>query len=183
MPDDVPPVSFRINPAFRRFPKEAALIGHLLAAFGELEIDVCNLAGQALRNHGMYITVMKTLYGIKATSTRISTADSLMRPVFDSNELADDFQIAIAMVWHCQKIRNQFAHCNWVDHEAGGLFFADLEYSAGTPDFSHYWKHVDPPLLELHDQYFWLTLEQLRFIDHELAVKQGRLRSHFWPRP
>ena len=88
------------------------------------------------------------------------------------------------MIWHCHKVRNQFAHCNWGDHQAGGgLFFADLQYSAGTPDFSYYWKHIDQPLLELHDQYFWLALEQLRFIDHELAVKQGRLRSHFWPRP
>jgi hypothetical protein len=176
-------MAFDINPAFRRFPKEAALIGHLLAAFGELEIQVCALAGQALSQQGLRITVLKTLYGIKATSTRISAADSLMRPVFEKHGLAADYQTAISMLWYCHRTRNQLAHCNWGDHEAAGLFFADLEYSAETPDFDLYWKHIDPPLLELYDQYFWSTLEQLRFIDHELAVKQGRLQSHFWPRP
>lgn len=36
-----------INPSFHRFPNEAALIGRLLAAFGELEISVCDNAQKA----------------------------------------------------------------------------------------------------------------------------------------
>jgi hypothetical protein len=173
-------MAFRINPAFRRFPTEAALIGRILAAFGEIEVSVCRNAAQSLQ---MYNTIMKTLYGIGITSSRIETANRLMRETFESSGLTDDHDTAMGLVRHCLKIRNQFAHCNWADHDEAGLFFADLQASAEKPDFSHNFKHVDPALLQQQEDYFGVTMEQLEWLNQEIAVRQGRLRSHFWQKP
>jgi hypothetical protein len=170
----------QINPAFNRWPVEGALVGRILSSFGEIEVTICRNAALALNMFGV---IMRMLYGIRATSARIEAADRLMRSLIETYSLINDYKIAIGMVWHCLKIRNQFAHCNWGDHLGAGLFFADLQDSANNPDFDHSWKHVDPVLLQAKLDYFWQTMELLEFIHHELAVRQGRLRSHVWPRP
>jgi hypothetical protein len=172
---------FQINPAFHRFPKEATIIGRLLAAFGELEISVCLNAGDAL---GMRDSVLRALYRLRSTSSRIDTADALMRPPIVVALLASEYDRGITMLRVCLRIRNQFAHCNWADHPTGGLFFTDLQNAAEADEgFDTLWRHVDVELLEQHESYFGCTLEWLRFVDHEVAVRQGRLSSHVWPRP
>src|SRR6185312_14683112 len=40
---------FKINPSFDRWPAEAMLVGRILAAFGELELSLCSLAGNAIQ--------------------------------------------------------------------------------------------------------------------------------------
>jgi hypothetical protein len=164
-----------INPAFDRFPAEAALVGRLLAAFGELEISACSNASKAT---GLGNSLLCALYRIRATRSRFEAADALMRPIYKNAGLESGYAMAFGMVLYCLQIRNQFAHCNWADHQSAGLFFADLTESAKTPDFELLWKHVDVPLLESQEAYFTGTLEALTFMDHEIAVKQGKLRSH-----
>lgn len=78
------------------------------------------------------------------------------------------------------------AHAGWADSPndiAVGLFYADLQVSAKTPDLTHDWKHVDVALLQRHEDYFAETIEWLSFLDYEMAVKQERLAAHVWPRP
>lgn len=122
-----------INPAFLRFPQEAAYIGRLLAAFGELEIQTRENAAKAT-NFGD--GVRSAFYRIRATRSRLEAADALMRPIYVLNNLETDYGNAISRVTYCLRIRNQFAHCNWGDHEIAGLFFADLSESAKTPNFA-----------------------------------------------
>jgi hypothetical protein len=172
-------MAFNINPAFDRFPVEAILVGRILASFGEIELTVCRNAGKALELEGL---IMKALYRLRATSQRIDLADELMKWVFADNGLAEDYDGLIRMVRHCLKIRNQYSHCNWGDHATAGLFFADVQESAEHPDFEHYWKHVDPPLLQNQLDYLGVTMDMLE-LTQELAVRQGLLRSHVWPRP
>ncbi|MEJ0093312.1 MAG: hypothetical protein WDN46_07720 [Methylocella sp.] len=91
------------------------------------------------------------------------------------------------MVAICARIRNRYAHCNWADSpdHKGGLFFADLEKSEFDTDteFFHHFRHVSIGLLKQQLTYFAYAREWLDFLDHEIAVKQGRLKSHFWPKP
>jgi hypothetical protein len=171
---------FRPNPAFDRFPAEAALVGRMLSGFGEIEITTCRNAANATSLGNI---AWKVLYGIGATSARIDTADRLMHPYFEEHGLGQHHKTAIGMVRHCIKIRNQYAHCNWGDHHEAGLFFADLRTSANTEDFSHDWKHVDSTILDEQFSYFGMTMEWLEFVDRELSVKVGRLRYHTWPKP
>jgi hypothetical protein len=172
-------MQFRINPAFRRFPAEAGLVGHILASFGEIELTICRNAAISLNRLN---TIMKALYSLNATSQRIQVADQLMRPEFEASGLAAEYNVAIKMVWHCVKIRNAYAHCNWADDEKS-LFYADLQDSADTPDFDHYYLHVDVPLLEKQEAFLGQTMEHLEWLYHEIAVRQSRLQSHAWPKP
>lgn len=171
-----------INPAFMRYPVEAGIVGHLLAAFGELEVTTCFNAAKATGLQG----TLTALYRIRATSSRIETADALMRPLYSEAGLEAGHSDALRRVRHCLRIRNQFAHCNWADDSESveaGLFFVDLTVSAETPNFEHAWKHTDAALLQSHEAYFDAALEALRFMDHEMAVFQKKLESHYWPKP
>jgi hypothetical protein len=58
-----------INPAFRRHPDEAALIGRIVVHFGELEVSFCQNNSIAL---AMHVPMMKALYSLKATSNLAS---------------------------------------------------------------------------------------------------------------
>jgi hypothetical protein len=172
-----------INPAFKRHPNEAFLIGRIVVHFGELEVSFCQNNTTALDT---FIPLMKALYSLKATSSRIDFLDGLMRNLYLGNGLVQEYDIAILMVRYCLRIRNLFAHCNWVDDPTGnypGLFYADLQDSAKTPDFRFDWKHVDAPLLQSHEDYFAETMEWLSYLHHELAVRLKKLSSHVWPRP
>ena len=173
----------RINPAFQRHPAEAALIGRIVVHFGELEVSFCQNNAMALNS---YVPLMKALYSLKATSSRIDFVDGLIRPLYLGHNLQAEYDISMPMLRYCLRIRNLFAHCNWADNPAGGddgLFYADLQDSAKTPDLTHDWKHVDTALLQRQEDYFAETMEWLTFLSHELMVKQGQLSSHVWPRP
>jgi hypothetical protein len=175
--------SYRINPAFDRFPEEANLIGRILASFGEIEFSICRNAGHAAN---MPESVSKALYRLRTTSGRIDSADAFMRPAFAMFCLSDEYAIAHSAVLRCLKIRNQFAHCNWADsgEVSGGLFFADLREAAeGTEaGFDPVFKHVDVPLLNRQYGFFSYTMEWLSFLDVELGRRTGRLNLA-WPKP
>lgn len=175
---------YRINPAFDRFPEEARLIGKLLAGFGEIEFSVCRTAGHAA---GIPDDVVKALYRLRATSSRITAADALARSKFIGGRLGPEYEITQTMVSTCLRIRNQFAHCNWTDHPetpAAGLFFADLQAAADAVEgFDPLFRHVDVPLLQLHEAYFALTMEWLNYLDIELGIRQGKLQHPGWPKP
>jgi len=184
MPDHV-----RINPAFRRHPDEAEIIGRLVVGFGEIELAHCRNAAKALRFYRMalYDTVMNTLYRIRSTSTRIETADNLMRPMFVDEKLGAEYADCVRQILHCQKIRNQFAHCNWADDaESVGLFFTDLqstELSAAGEFCDHVFKHVDAAILSRQEMFFSNTMDWLDYLDHEIATHQGKLDRNPWPLP
>jgi hypothetical protein len=172
-----------INPAFRRHPDEAALIGRIVVHFGELEVSFCQNNSNALDT---YVPLMKALYSLKATSSRVDFVDGLIRNLYLVHNLGAEYDICISMVRYCLRIRNLFAHCNWADSPTGGdhgLFYADLQVSAKTQDLTHDWKHVDVTLLQKLEDYFAETMEWLAFLHHEIAVKQGKLSTHVWPRP
>lgn len=178
-------MAYRINPAFDRFPNEARLVGLILSSFGEIELSICQTANAVLRipDHAL----MRALYRLRATSSRIDVADTLMAPIFAAYGLTKPYETALTMVRHCLSIRNQYAHCNWADHAAGGLFFADLQTSAKNQNFDHAYRHVDVSLLTAQYEFFALTLDWLRYTDNQMLLAQPRERRsprpHVWPKP
>jgi hypothetical protein len=178
--------SYRINPAFDRHREEAAIIGRILASFGEIEFSVCRNAGHATN---MPEQVPKALYRLRMTSARLELADALMKSAFVSANLGEEYAETQVMVSRCLQIRNQYAHCNWADHAPNpeaGLFFADLQKAADSDAVVHEslaYRHVDVPLLEAQMEYFCLTMEWLSYLDAELGFLAGRLGHHAWPKP
>jgi hypothetical protein len=175
-------MAYRINPAFDRWPEEARLVGLILSSFGELEFTVCDSADVAIARERF--SFFKALYRLRSTSSRLDVADAMMGPIYAKNGLAEVYENAIGMVRHSLVIRNQYSHCNWADHPADGLFFADVQSSARNKNFEHFYKHVDLTLLQLQYDFFALTLEWLRYADNQLGQKTGgNLGGLVWPIP
>ncbi|MGA2793552.1 MAG: hypothetical protein ABSE69_08455 [Roseiarcus sp.] len=175
----------RINPALDRHPKLAAIIGRIVLAYGEIEFSVCRNAGHALNLLGPFLA---TVYQTRASSARVDFAQSIILQECKELGLSDAFETCRAMVSKCAVIRNQYAHCNWADsgsHRRAGLFFADLENSEfdASAEFFHHYRHVSANLLDEQLSYFAYTMEWLEFLNHEIALRQGRLKEHYWPKP
>jgi hypothetical protein len=171
-----------INPAFHRHKAAAAIVGRILAAFGELEYLLTNMAGNAIDNKE---NVLRALYRLRATSSRIEVADTLMRGAFTTANLNTEYTAMLQAIWYCHKIRNQYAHCNWADDPRhAGLFFTDLQDSAkADTGFSHNWKHISVSLLKRQEAYFVYTQDWLHYMHEELALRVGKLSFHPWPKP
>jgi hypothetical protein len=175
----------RINPALERHPRHTMLIGKIVLAFGEIEFSVCRNAGLALDMLG---ELLATVYQTRASSARLDFAQNMIAQECKELKLSKEFAICKYSVSICSKIRNQYAHCNWVDspeNPKAGLFFADLEYFEFDPnaEFFHHYRHVSQKLLAQQLEYFVNTLEWLNFMKHEIALRQGRINSHNWPKP
>ncbi len=74
-----------IMPAFDRYPKEAKLIGRILAGYGELEFGLCHCVGQARNDLDM---VLKVMFRARGEKQRIETADAIGRSQFYILKLA-----------------------------------------------------------------------------------------------
>ena len=170
-----------IMPAFHRYLDEGAIIGRLLAAFGEVEFMVGICLGHTLGNRD---TGIKALYRIRGETARIKTADALMRGAYEKCGLKAEYTDGMGAARFCVTIRNQFSHCHWADDPTAGLFFTDLGEAAKDPyTLDFVWRHVDKALLKDHEAYFGYAMEALFFLENEFLVRAGKLRVHAFPMP
>jgi hypothetical protein len=91
-------------PAFHRYPKEATIIGRLLAAYPELEIDLLNCVSVARRD---FDAVLKAMFRARGETPRINIGDALGRQLYHQKGLGTDFEMAVGAMRYCLKIRNQ----------------------------------------------------------------------------
>jgi hypothetical protein len=117
-------------PSFHRFPDEAAILGRLLAGYGEIEFILGLCADHALKGQH---AGLRALFRLRSESNRLEVADAILRPLASEIDLLPKYETALAAIKHCKKIRNQYAHCHWADHETAGLFFTNVEVQAGKP--------------------------------------------------
>jgi hypothetical protein len=182
LPDSIIQNQYRINPAFHRHQKEAAIIGRLSVAFSELEYIMCATAGRATNN--LHPT-LKALYRMRAIGARIGAADAFMRPAFQQIGKQGEYGVMLGAIKYCLSIRNQYGHCNWGDHEGyPGLFFANLEETAAAADgWELRWFHVDVPILEQQEAYFVYTQSWLYHLEGQLSLTFGRQVYPLHPEP
>ncbi len=98
-----------LNPALDRYPAEAMTIGHCVLSYGELELMVALLLGNALRNRD---AALRMMFRVVGESARIGAADAMMRDAYAGVGLAAEYAEAIGSVRFCIRVRNQFAHCH-----------------------------------------------------------------------
>lgn len=162
--------------AFASFPEEAAILGRLLAGYGEVEYELTQCLGMAL---GEDDVALKVMYRMRSESQRLHIADALMRPIYEEATLGNQYSDALGASRYCLRVRNQYAHCHWFDDPKDGLFFmnfADAAEATGKVLIS--FRHVDVPLLSSQEEYFCYTLESLVFLYNELKVQRGVIASH-----
>jgi hypothetical protein len=162
----------QLMPALHRFPDEAARIGRIIAAFGELEFILALCLGEALDDRD---TALRAMFRLASGRARVDTLDALLRPAYEKVGLKSKYEEVLAAVKYCQKIRNQYAHCHYADDRRSGLFFTNLQDAAEKAEsFEYQWRHVDVPLLDQQEHYFLYAQMSLQFLFDEFRVKSGQ---------
>ena len=78
-----------IMPGFDRHPEEAAIIGRLLVAFGEIEVTLAVVVGNVALRH--LEQGLRTVYKVRGASSRLEMADALLRPRFSEAGLESEY--------------------------------------------------------------------------------------------
>lgn len=168
-----------IMPALVSYSQESTFIGRLLAGYAELELELCHCVAQARNDFDM---VFKAMFRSRGETQRVDVADSMGRKVYKDLHLGTHFEEAISGTRYCLKIRNQFAHCQWLEDMTGALGFVQLEELAKTNQEvtdlgSVTVEHLDLPLLESQESYFVFVRDCLRYLNFEGRVRAGKLSN------
>jgi hypothetical protein len=166
-----------LNPVFDRHPYEGTVVGRMLLNYGEIELMVGMLLGNALANQD---TALRTMFRIVGESARISVADALMREAFIAAGFESEYADMIGAVRWCIKARNQYAHCHWADDSSDpGIFFSDLSEPAKASEGFDYWfRHVDVLLLNDQLAYFGYAGDCLTYVNFEFLLRKGTIPGH-----
>lgn len=170
-------------PALDRCPKEFAIIGKLLAAYGDLEFDLSS-AVSVVHSTDMAI---KALFRPRGESARVEIADAMAREAYVKAGFETPWCEAIGNFKYCLRVRNQYAHCNWFWRSDLGLGFVDLQAMAeekkhlSTQNLTVY--PLDLALLEAQEGYFAYVQDCLRYLTNAYAKKRGRAVNFDYSKP
>lgn len=117
--------------AFDQFPEEGILIGSLIVTYGQIEWDLCLMVGAVLNDRD---TALKAMYRTRSASTRLDVADAMVRQRIANDQLRRIYERTIAELKLCSKIRNTYAHTQWVTLAGRVLAFINLEEVAKSND-------------------------------------------------
>jgi hypothetical protein len=127
-------------PAFRRRKKSAAIVGRLLAGYGELELllavcvgtaDASRTAPNPRHQIGQHRILhehlaIKEMFKERGESNRFNKAKKRINKVFANAGMKGAYIDTMGAMHQCLKIRNLFSHCHWAQSKKRGLFFIDL---------------------------------------------------------
>jgi len=172
-----------LNPDLEIRTSEAAVIGRILTALGELEYILCkSVAERREKPHPIF----RALYRISGTSARIEAADALGREIYAEHGMGDASADANGALRLCAGIRNQYAHCAWANGgkgRNGGFYFADLALSAAAATgWDHTWRLVNVRLLRDQYAYFEYVKSLLFHLETgSIAWRRSQLPLFPWP--
>jgi hypothetical protein len=172
-----------IVPDFGRFTAEAGIIGRLLAGYGELELELSSCVGAAI---GMDIALRK-LFSKHGAEKRIELAKQHAKALYNKVGLEALFDMVIADIDYCRKIRNQYAHCHWYGTSTDGLGFMDLEAisrSSGAiwPLEAHR-RLIDAALLQKQEAFFKYVQRCFWYLVEEYQTRVSGQVGHKWSLP
>jgi hypothetical protein len=143
--------------AFVNYPQEGAIIGAILAGYGELDYQCSHCLSSALQDRE---GAFRAFFRLRGEEQRIEIADALMRAHYEQAELKDKYDTAINGLRWCKKIRNQYSHYHWAGFDkTAGLFFTNMEIPAKLQrgEIIFHMRHVDVGLLRKQEEYFDYT--------------------------
>jgi len=168
-----------IPKAFARYPREAAIIGQLVSGYGELEFDLAYAVRWIIDDED---TAFKVMFRGPGEMQRILMADALARGKIADTKQKTIFEQTLASMHVCRKIRNQYAHCHWMDSVGGGLKFIQLEEIAEqhAPVVISTIKQygADASLLSQQQAYFLHTQRRWHYLALEFQARRGVIASN-----
>jgi|SRR5579862_3978678 len=137
-----------------QYEKEGAIVGRLLAGYGELEMEMTVCVGAAVKDLD---DAIRAMFSVRGEERRINLAKSNLRiPSTSAGLQMLTKQILSDMEW-CKAIRNQYAHCQWYPTRTS-LGFVNLEEVAlivGPLGLLEQYRHnLDHALLLSQEEFF-----------------------------
>jgi hypothetical protein len=165
-----------VSKAFEDFPDEGLLVGKILVAYTNLEIDLMNCIKTVLSDLD---TVLKVMYRVRGETQRIEVAVAIGYQAYKDLNLEDDFKYAILCLRTCVRIRNQYAHSIFWNDNSGILVFSDLEKIAKSDEkitniHGIQKKYINEYLLNQQLIFFEYTSDFLMFLLNEGLSKRGK---------
>lgn len=173
-----------ILPVFSRYPDEGRIVGQLVTGWGELEFGLAHCISQITNDADM---TFKVMFRARGESNRIVLADALARSRLTPGQHLDFYDRTLSGLKVCLKIRNQYAHSNWLDDPSRGLLFVALEeiVEANAPvDLGTLSQHPAPlALLEEQERFFEFIGQSLDWLNFEAQILGGRIKQNPFSRP
>lgn len=164
--------------AFDRFKREGEIIGRMVIEYGELEWDLCLLVGHIIQD---FDVALKAMYRSRGETQRIDVADALARNRLTVGRVKTIYEETIAHMRCCLKIRNQYAHTNWVDTVSEGLCFVNIEEVAKAndvielADMPQY--QLDLAIIEDQQRFFVQVMQNMRYLNMEIQYLNGTTQA------
>lgn len=155
------------------FPKEKALVGEILIAYGELENSLVDLVDSIVDDD--LDTALRALFRLRSEGQRLDVADAMVRKWLKEQGLEREYTKAFAAMQRCKSIRNNYAHCTWFA-KGERLLFINLEDSAKCRDGPCMLQplRVDLQLLQKQRGFFDYTEDALIHVAESYRRKLGR---------
>lgn len=159
--------------AFDYFKREGDLIGRLVVEYGELEWTLCLLVSHVAQDLDLAV---KTLYRTRGENQRINLADALIRNRIDP-KVKQIYEETIARMRTCLKLRNQYAHSNWLRSGNDQLCYIDIEGLAerndvvSMDDMTLY--QLDMDIIEDQARFFTEVAQNLNYLCMEVQYLNG----------
>ena len=160
---------------FDHFKQEGDLIGRMILEYGELEWMLCLLAGHVLDDLD---TAIKALYRARGELQRMDIADALIRQRIDDEKLRHTYEQTFAHMAACKKLRNQYAHTNWIHAGSNKLCYVAIEEVAKANERIEMDRmtlyHLD--LITVKDQarFFNEVMQNMTYLNMEVQHALGK---------
>lgn len=161
--------------ALDHFKLEGDIIGRLVVEYGELEWSLCLLVSHVVKDLDLAV---KTLYRSRGETQRVNLADALIRNRIDP-KAKQVYEETVARLRTCLKIRNQYAHTNWVRAAGDRLCYVDIEGLAERSDvvsmgnISLY--RLDMDIIEDQARFFAEVAQNLNYLCMEVQYLNGSI--------
>lgn len=172
-----------LSPGLTQCKEEAALIGAMLANYGELEFCLTHCLGASMRD---FNGAFRKMYEKRGEERRIQICEK-MRPNFIAIGREQEFADTIDQVRYCKLIRDQYAH-GWFSWSAMSLGWGEgphprnvtlklvsLEDAVKEPEGIDA-KPVSLPLalVQAQSTYFANTQDWIMWLQSELEAAEGK---------
>jgi hypothetical protein len=160
-----------INSPLTTYAKEAAVIGRLLAGYGELEYRLVECGTHVL---GSMELAFDTLFCIRGEMNRLKIANSLLRIRFRNSNLLSEYDEYLKGMDHCRMIRNQYAHCHYATGPRQLCIFSMEEAvkRVGFHTVSTLYK-INLGTLKRQESYFLYVEQGLRYLVYKYCLNSN----------
>jgi hypothetical protein len=169
---------FVLLPAFQKHASAGAVIGRLVAGYGELEFDLCRCLAAVWNDE---VAAVQEVFRLRGERKRMETIDKRARTAYAAAGLGQEYEQAFSAMDWCRETRNQYAHCSWASYDKKGLAFVNLgegaKLSGKSVPLTFY--PIDFDLLRRQELYFMHARACMDYLKHAYDALHGRGANPF----